>query len=76
MFLRHGLTLAATGVIAGLAMALTLMRFMSSLLFGIGSWMQRPTSQCLPYSSQPETLPALCRRAAAAVDPVETLKAE
>jgi putative ABC transport system permease protein len=35
MFLRHGLTLGLTGVIAGLALAVAATRLMSSLLFGI-----------------------------------------
>jgi ABC-type antimicrobial peptide transport system permease subunit len=36
MFLRHGLMLAAVGVICGLAAAAALTQLMASLLFGIG----------------------------------------
>jgi len=77
MFLRHGLTLAVTGVLAGLAIALALMRFMSSLLFGIGP-LDATTyiavlAILLTAGGLASYMPA---RRASAVDPVQTLKAE
>jgi ABC-type antimicrobial peptide transport system permease subunit len=77
MFLRHALTLAVIGILAGLAMALALMRFMSSLLFGIGplnaTTYVAVLAIFLTAGGLASYMPA---RRAAAVDPVETLKAE
>jgi putative ABC transport system permease protein len=77
MFLRHGLTLAVIGVLAGLAMALPLMRFMSSLLFGIGpldaTTYVAVLAILLTAGGLASYMPA---RRAAALDPVEALKAE
>ena len=77
MFVRHGLKLACVGVLAGLAAAAGLMQLMKSLLFGIS-----PLDP-LTYLSVPVVLVAaavlasyLPARRAAAVDPVEALKAE
>jgi ABC-type antimicrobial peptide transport system permease subunit len=77
MFVRHGLTLASIGVGIGLVAAAGLMRLMKSLLFGIS-----PLDP-LTYTAVPVVLVAaamlasyLPARRAAAVDPVETLKAE
>ena len=76
MFVRHGLSLAAVGVAIGLGVAAGLTRLMSSLLFGI-SPMDPMTYVAMPLllaiaAALASYLPA---RRAAAVDPVEALKA-
>jgi predicted permease len=77
MFVRHGLKLVGIGLALGLGASLVLMRLMKSLLFGIS-----PLDP-LTYATVPIVLAAaamlasyLPARRAAAVDPVETLKAE
>jgi predicted permease len=77
MFVRYGLVLAAIGIAIGLGAAAGLMRLMKSLLFGIS-----PLDP-LTYAAVPVVLVAaailasyLPARRAAAVDPVEALKAE
>jgi predicted permease len=77
MFVRHGLKLVGIGLALGLVASLALMRLMKSLLFGIS-----PLDP-LTYATVPIVLAAaamlasyLPARRAAAVDPVETLKAE
>jgi len=77
MFVRHGFTLAMLGTAIGLIAAAGLMRLMKSLLFGIS-----PLDP-LTYAAVPVLLIAaavlasyLPARRAAAVDPVEALKAE
>jgi predicted permease len=77
MFVRHGLTLACIGVAIGLSASAGLMQLMKSLLFGIS-----PLDP-LTYVAVPIVLVAaamlasyLPARRAAAVDPVEALKAE
>jgi putative ABC transport system permease protein len=77
MFMRYALTLAGIGVAIGLVAAASLTRLMSSLLFGIAPM------DPLTYAAVPVVLLAaallasyLPARRAAAVDPVETLKAE
>jgi ABC-type antimicrobial peptide transport system permease subunit len=77
MFVSHSLVLAGIGVAIGLSAAFGLMRFMSSLLFGISPL--DPTtyvavSALLVLAAVLASyLPA---RRAAAVDPVEALKSE
>jgi ABC-type antimicrobial peptide transport system permease subunit len=77
MFLRQGLTLAAVGAVIGLVAAAALGRSMSSLLFGVGA--MDPTAYIsalgitLAAAALATYLPA---RRAAAIDPIETLKAE
>jgi predicted permease len=77
MFLRHGLALTAVGLAIGLVAALALTRLMSSLLFGIA-----PTDVATYVAALGVILAAaalasyLPARRAAAIDPVETLKAE
>jgi predicted permease len=77
MFLRQGLTLTVIGLGVGLAAALVLTRFMSSLLFGIA-----PTDAVCYVAAIAVILGAaalasyLPARRASAIDPVETLKAE
>jgi predicted permease len=77
LFVRHGLALAGTGTLTGLAVAAGLTRLMKSVLFGIS-----PVDP-LTYTAVPLVLVAatvlasyLPARRAAAVDPVETLRAE
>jgi predicted permease len=77
LFVRRGLVLAGVGVAIGLAGALGSTRFMQSLLFGIG-----PLDP-IAFMLMPAVLAAaavlasyLPARRAAAVDPVETLRAE
>jgi predicted permease len=77
MFLRHGLVLTAVGVAFGLASAAVLMRLMGSLLFNV-----RPVDP-LTYAavSAGLVITALLAsyvpsRRAAAVDPVDALRAE
>jgi predicted permease len=77
MFVRHGLMLAGIGVAIGLAAAVGLMQLMKSLLFEIS-----PLDP-VTYAAVPVVLAAaamlasyLPARRAAAVDPVEALKAE
>lgn len=77
MFVRHALVLAAIGVVIGMMASVALTRLMKSLLFGIS-----PLDP-LTYAVAPVVLVAatalagyLPARRAAAVDPVETLRAE
>jgi len=77
MFVVSGLTLAGIGVAIGLGAAVGLMRLMKSLLFGIS-----PLDP-LTYAAVPLVLMAaavlasyLPARRAAAVDPVEALRAD
>jgi hypothetical protein len=77
MFMRYALTLAGVGVAIGLVAAASLTRLMSSLLFGIAP-MDPVTYAAVPVVLLSAALLAsyLPARRAAAVDPVETLKAE
>jgi len=77
MFVRHGLLLTAAGVACGLGAAIALTRLMSSLLFEVS-----PVDP-LTYGAVAIGLVAaaalasyLPSRRAAAVDPVEALRAE
>ena len=77
MFLRQGFALTGVGLVVGLVAAMALGRWMSSLLFGIG-----PLDPVTYVAAVGVTLLAaalasyLPARRAAAVDPIETLKAE
>jgi ABC-type antimicrobial peptide transport system permease subunit len=77
MILRQGLILSATGCLVGLAGATALARLMKSLLFGV-----TPLDP-MTYAVMPVVLLSAAvvacyfpARRAAAVDPVETLRAE
>ncbi|HZL94859.1 MAG TPA: FtsX-like permease family protein, partial [Vicinamibacterales bacterium] len=77
MFLLHGLTLSAVGVVVGLVVAAALGRTMSSLLFGIDP--MDPAAYLaaivviLAAAALATYVPA---RRAATIDPMETLRAE
>ena len=77
MFVRSGLALAGTGVSIGLVAAAGLMRLMKSLLFGI-SPLDPLTYVMVPLVLAGAAVLAsyLPARRAAAMDPVEALKAE
>ena len=77
MFVRSGLILTGAGMAIGLAAAAGLTRLMSSLLFGI-SPLDPATYIVMPLLLVTATVLAsyLPARRAAAVDPVEALKAE
>jgi predicted permease len=77
MFVRYALVLAGIGVAIGLATAAGLMRLMKSLLFGI-SPLDPLTFAIVPLVLVAAAVMAsyLPARRAAAVDPVETLRAE
>jgi predicted permease len=77
LFVRRGLTLGVTGLAIGLGGALGLTRLMESLLFGIGP-LDPVTFTAMPLVLAAAAVLAsyLPARRAAAVDPVETLKAD
>jgi predicted permease len=77
MFVRQALALAGAGVVVGLGAAMGLSRLMSSLLYGI-SPLDPVTFVAVPVVLVSATLLAsyLPARHAAAVDPVDALKAE
>ncbi|MBV8514581.1 MAG: ABC transporter permease, partial [Acidobacteria bacterium] len=77
MFVRHGLLLTGIGVACGLVAALILMRFMASILFGVNA------IDPITYVAVSTGLAATAllasyvpSRRAAAVDPVDALRAE
>jgi hypothetical protein len=77
MFLLHGLTLSGIGVVVGLVVAAALGRSMSSLLFGVEPL--DPTAHIAAigviFAAAALASYAPARRAAA-IDPIETLRAE
>jgi len=77
LFVRHGLALAGAGSVVGLAAAAGLTRLMRSVLFGI-SPLDPVTYIAVPLVLVAATALAsyLPARRAAAVDPVEMLRAE
>ena len=77
MFVRHALLLAVIGLAIGMAASVALTRLMKSLLFGI-SPLDPLTYVVVPAVLVAATILAsyLPARRAAAVDPVETLRAE
>jgi len=77
MFVRHGLILTGIGVACGLVAALILMRFMASILFGVNP-IDPITYIAVSLGLAATALIAsyLPSRRAAAVDPVDALRAE
>jgi predicted permease len=77
MFLLHGLTMSAVGVVVGLVVAVALGRAMSSLLFGIEPMdpvaYLAATGVIVAAAALASYVPA---RRAANIDPIETLRAE
>jgi putative ABC transport system permease protein len=77
LFLRHGLALAGAGIAIGLVAALVVTRFLSSLLFGIGPVDPVAYAVALVVIVAAAALASyLPARRAAAINLVETLKAE
>jgi ABC-type antimicrobial peptide transport system permease subunit len=77
MFVRRGLVMAGIGIVLGLSAAAGLSRFMTSLLFGVTP-LDPVTYAAVAAVLALATVIAsyLPARRAAAVDPVEALKAE
>ncbi len=77
MILRQGLVLSGVGLVVGVVAAIALGRWMSSLLFGVGPFdpmaYTAAVGVTLAAAGLASYLPA---RRAAAIDPIETLKAE
>jgi predicted permease len=75
MFVRQSLILTVIGTLAGLTASLALIRFMSSLLFGIGPLDPKTYFVALCILLTAATLASyMAARRAMAVDPLETLK--
>jgi len=77
MFLRHGLALAATGIVLGIAVAVVITRVMAAFLFGVGPM------DPMTYAVVSAVLAAIAllatylpARRAARIDPVVALRAE
>jgi putative ABC transport system permease protein len=77
LFVRRGMVLVGVGVTTGLAVAVGFTRFMQSVLFGI-SPLDLITFTAMPVMLAAAAMLAsyLPARRAAAVDPVETLRAD
>jgi ABC-type antimicrobial peptide transport system permease subunit len=77
MFLRQGLVLTAVGLVVGVASAVALGRWMSSLLFGVGptdlAAYAAAVGVMIAAAALASYVPA---RRAANIDPIETLRAE
>jgi ABC-type antimicrobial peptide transport system permease subunit len=77
MFVLHGLRLSAVGVVVGLIAAMVLGRLLSSLLFGVGPMDPVAYVAALGVTIAAAALASYVpARRAAAVDPMETLRAE
>jgi predicted permease len=77
MFVLHGLRLCAAGVVVGLVAALGLTRLLSSLLFGVGPADPVAYAAALGVTIAAAALASYVpARRAAAIDPMETLRAE
>ena len=77
MFLRHGLSLTATGIVLGIGVALVLTRVMSAFLFGVGPM------DPMTYAAVSGVLAAVAllatylpARRASRVDPIVALRAD
>lgn len=77
MFVRHGLSLCAIGIVIGLGIAAALTRLLKSLLFGVAP-MDPVTFAAVPVALLLATLAACYTpaRRAAEIDPIECIKAE
>jgi ABC-type antimicrobial peptide transport system permease subunit len=77
MFVLHGLRLSAVGVVVGLVAAMALGRVLSSLLFGVGPMDPVAYVAALGVTMAAAALASYVpARRAAAIDPMETLRAE
>jgi predicted permease len=77
MFVLHGLRLSALGAAAGLVAAIALGRVLSSLLFGVGPMDPMAYAAALVITIAAAALASYVpARRAAAIDPMETLRAE
>jgi putative ABC transport system permease protein len=77
MFLRQGLALTGVGLVVGVVTAVALGRWMSSLLFGVGPFDSVAYTAALGTTVAAAALASYVpARRAAAIDPIETLKAE
>jgi len=77
LFVRNGLVLTAIGIVCGLAAAFAAMRLMASLLFGVGAY--DPLTYAVIAVVVFVTAWLACwlpSRKAAAVDPMNALRAE
>jgi putative ABC transport system permease protein len=77
LFLRQGLALTGVGLAVGVVASVALGRWMSSLLFGVGPFDPAAYTAALGTTMAAAALASyLPARRAAAIDPIETLKAE
>jgi len=77
MFVLHGLALSAVGAVVGLVVAMALGRLMSSLLFGVGPMDVVAYAAALGVTFAAAALASYVpARRAAAIDPMQTLRAE
>ena len=77
MFLRQGLTLTGVGLILGAIAAMVLARLLASLLFGVSPMDLVAYLGALAVTIAAATLASYVpARRAAAIDPMETLRAE
>src|SRR5688572_1818779 len=77
MFLRQGLALTGVGLAVGVVAAVALGRWMSSLLYGVGPFDALTYVAALAVTMTAAALASyLPARRAAAIDPIETLRAE
>ena len=77
MFLRQGLALTGVGLVVGVVAAIALGRWMSSLLFGVGPFDPMAYTAALGVTMAAAALASYVpARRAAAIDPIETLRAE